>query len=57
MKKILVLDACVRRELSRTRKLLDRALETLKEIHDDWEFEVLTLMDLEDVYKRQGVQQ
>lgn len=42
MKKILVLDACVRKEESRTKKMMDRAVETLSEVHPDWEFEVLT---------------
>ena len=50
MKKILVLDACVRREESRTKKMLDCALETLREIHKDWEFDVLTLMDMDLKY-------
>lgn len=46
MKKILVLDACVRKEESRTKKMMDRAVETLSEVHPDWEFEVLTLTDM-----------
>lgn len=45
-KKILVIDACVRREESRTKRLMDRAVQTLKKIHPNWEFEILTLMDL-----------
>ncbi|MCD7866619.1 MAG: NAD(P)H-dependent oxidoreductase [Clostridiales bacterium] len=50
MKKILVLDACVRREESRTRRLMDRAVEILSGLHPDWEFETLTLMDLDLKY-------
>ena len=50
MKNILVIDACVRREESRTKKLLDRALETLGEVHPDWSFEKLTLMELDLKY-------
>lgn len=50
MKKILVLDACVRREESRTKRLMDRAVETLKGLHPDWEFETLTLMDMDLKY-------
>ena len=50
MKKILVLDACVRREESRTRLLLEEAISSLREIHPDWEFEKLTLMDLDLKY-------
>lgn len=46
MKKILVIDACVRKEESRTKKMLNRALETLGELHPDWEFEILPLVDL-----------
>lgn len=49
-KKILVIDACVRREESRTKKLMDRAVQTLKEVHPRWEFTVLTLMDLDLKY-------
>lgn len=43
MKRILVIDACVRREESRTKQLLDKALEVLWELHGDWEFEHLVL--------------
>lgn len=50
MKKILVIDACVRRGESRTKKLLDRALETLSRQHPDWNFELLTLMDMDLKY-------
>ena len=46
MKKILVLDACVRREESRTRILLEEAVSSLRELHPDWEFEKLILMDM-----------
>ena len=49
-KKILVIDACVRREESRTKKLMDRAVQTLKKAHPNWQFEILTLMDLELKY-------
>lgn len=47
-KMILVIDACVRQEESRTRKLLTTALDTMKVQHPDWKFEVLDLnkMDL-----------
>lgn len=47
-KTILVIDACVRQEESRTRKLLTTALDTMKVQHPDWKFEVLDLnkMDL-----------
>ena len=41
MKKVLVLDACIRREESRTKKLLDRAVGVMKELHEDWSFEIL----------------
>ena len=47
MKKILVIDACVRREESRTRLLMDEAVSALKEMHPDWEFETLPLADME----------
>lgn len=50
MKKILVLDACVRREESRTKKLMERALQVLREGHKDWEFQVLALMDMDLKY-------
>ena len=43
-KTILVIDACVRQEESRTRKLLTIALDTMKVQHPDWKFEVLDLM-------------
>lgn len=46
MKRVLVIDSCVRRGESRTRKLLERALETLKTYHGEWEIDLLTLMDL-----------
>lgn len=49
-KKILVLDACVRREESRTRKLMDRAVQTLKRTHPHWQFDMLSLMDLDLKY-------
>lgn len=50
MKKILVIDACVRREASRTKKLLDHALEVLGAAHTDWEFQILNLMDMDLKY-------
>lgn len=50
MKKILVVDACVRREESRTKRMLDRAVDTLRELHPDWVFEIITLMDLDLKY-------
>lgn len=50
MKKVLIIDACVRREESRTRRMLDRAEDTLKALHPDWEFETLTLMDMDLKY-------
>lgn len=50
MKKILVIDACVRRSESRTKKMMDRAVKTLGELHPDWSFEVLTLMDMDLKY-------
>lgn len=37
-KTILVIDACVRQEESRTRKLLTTALDTMKVQHPDWKF-------------------
>ncbi len=46
MKKILVLDACVRREESRTLRLMNQAMETLKTENPEWEFQVLNLCDL-----------
>ncbi len=46
MKKILVIDACVRRSESRTKKLLDKALETFGSLHPDWSFDILSLMDM-----------
>ena len=50
MKKILIIDACVRREESRTRLLLERASETMRNIHPDWQFETLSLMDMDLKY-------
>lgn len=50
MKKILIIDSCVRREASRTKKMLDKALETLKRQHKDWVFDTLTLMDMDLKY-------
>ncbi len=50
MKKILVIDSCVRREESRTKKMLDKALEILKKQHPDWVFETLVLMDMDLKY-------
>lgn len=47
MKNILVIDACVRRDESRTKKMMDRAVETLKGLHKDCDFEVLNLLDLD----------
>lgn len=49
-KRILVIDACVRRTESRTEQLLEKALKTLKELHEDWEFEYLMLPDLNLAY-------
>lgn len=49
-KTVLVIDACVRREESRTRQLLERALKTLKEEHPDWKFEILNLMEMDLKY-------
>lgn len=46
MKKLLVLDACVREEESRTKKLLDCALKTLRETHPDWQTDVLRLSEM-----------
>ncbi len=43
MKKILVIDACVRGEMSRTKKLLDKALSVLRGTHPDWIFETVCL--------------
>ena len=40
-KKLLVIDSCVRREESRTKQMLDAALETFEERHPDWETEIL----------------
>lgn len=45
-KNILVIDACVRKEESRTKKMMDRAVETLKALYKDCDFEVLNLLDL-----------
>ena len=50
MKKILIIDSCVRREESRTKQMLDKAVETLKSRHEDWVFETLTLMDMDLKY-------
>ena len=47
MKKILILDACIRREDSRTKLLMERAVSILKEKHPGWEMERLSLQDLE----------
>ena len=50
MKKILIIDACVRKEESRTRLLLNQALDTMKRLHPDWKFELLSLMDMDLKY-------
>ncbi len=50
MKKILVIDVCVRKEQSRTKQLLDKAVKTLAELHPDWVFETLDLPELELQY-------
>lgn len=50
MKKILIIDSCVRREESRTKQMLNKAVETLKSRHEDWVFETLTLMDMDLKY-------
>lgn len=50
MKKILIIDSCVRREESCTKQMLDKAVETLKSRHEDWTFETLTLMDMDLKY-------
>lgn len=50
MKKILIINSCVRREESRTKQMLDKAVETLKNQHKDWSFETLTLMDMDLKY-------
>lgn len=47
MKNILVIDACVRRDKSRTKKMMDRAVETLRELHKDCDFKVLNLLELD----------
>ena len=49
-KTILVIDACVRREESRTKKLLDAALDTVRKEHPDWNLEILNLTDLDLMY-------
>lgn len=49
-KNILVIDACVRREESRTKKLLDAALDTVRKEHPDWNLEILNLMDMDLMY-------
>ena len=46
MKKILILDACIREDASRTRLLLEKAKETMSAQHPDWEFETLELAKL-----------
>ena len=46
MKKILIIDACMRKEDSRTALLCKKAVETLKELHPDWTFERVALADL-----------
>lgn len=46
-KNILVIDACVRRKESRTKQMMDKAVETLSALHKDWNFEILNLMDLD----------
>lgn len=51
-KKLLVIDSCVRREESRTKQMLDAALETFKDRHPDWETEILNLMELDLDYWR-----
>ena len=43
MKKILIIDACPRKEASRTLLLLDRAEKTLRDLHPDWTFEKVIL--------------
>ncbi|MDO4601508.1 MAG: NAD(P)H-dependent oxidoreductase [Eubacteriales bacterium] len=50
MKKILIIDSCVRREESRTKQMLDKVVETLKSQYKDCNFEVLTLMDMDLKY-------
>ena len=50
MKKILIIDACVRRAESRTRLLLEQASETMRALHPDWQFETLSLMDMDLKY-------
>ena len=50
MKKILIIDSCVRREESRTKQMLNKAVNTLKKQHEDWVFETLTLMDMDLKY-------
>ncbi len=49
-KNILVIDACVRREESRTKEMMDTAVSVLKELHPDWNFEILNLMELDLKY-------
>ena len=46
MKKILIIDACMRKEDSRTALLLAKAEETLKGLHPDWTFARVRLADL-----------
>ena len=54
MKKILVLDACIRRGDSRTKILMERAMAVLEQNHPDWEMEVLHLQDLGISYMDQA---
>ncbi len=42
-KKILVIDACVRQEASRTKKLMEEAVRTLAGQHPDWSFDTIEL--------------
>lgn len=49
-KNVLVIDACVRREESRTKQLMDTAVGELRELHPDWNFEILNLMELDLKY-------
>ena len=55
MKKLLYIDACIRGEISRTRRVAEPIVEALK---DRYEVETLTLNDLElDVVKKDLVEQ
>lgn len=47
MRKILVLDACIRREKSRTKRLLDCAVETWRKLYPEDQVKILTLDDME----------